>query len=1098
MANLFIGMGGSGVKTLREIQKKQNKNESKNNHFLFIDTDSREFIGMNPDDYLDLGSANVINFINHGNKLGKQRKNMDKWFDTACTGILTNTPLKEGASAIRPQGRAAVAELYTDFVTIVRRKIDGLTNLINENNDKNESNEINVYIVLSVAGGTGSSIFLDLSYLINDIIVEKSIGQVGIIYSPWVIFYMPDGFVKFNADKEHVKSDYRSNVFATWKEIDAVLRDYYVNGTTNDGTEELKSGRTYFSDWAISDDKINAKNFKFLPFSNALLIDYTNEKGKQISIENNQLYKNVAQFLCFISIGEFGGKFRSDFNNTLKRNAWNSIVSKEKWVKQFTSAGYSEIRGGSFLFDRYCQFQLRKSLTTALIGNKEDDIIKLEMLLNDMLSRNLFNRIEADGFNKKYQNKAEGSVPNSQQILKNALAKINTHYDELSICEKMDEVKVAAESIHIHFKSISDLLVNSFKDDLKRGGFDEKKTAAKFLENLYLDLSNIVITDGFRLAQQILDKADEEIDNWFINYDNEFKQLDSKNVIGFEGLKNKDLFTQINASYSKIISGEGLGLMDNKNKWYVRELNLYKDYIKAYIKYKSDEILIESKMNVCFEISAGPNGDILSRKRVREMIGKLSSEIDIEIHKDEQVLIQEFRSYSDDPLTRIVPDVSKYVDGFENAQINLFKEKFENECGLSFSKDALKKVLTRKKSNENSVGSVTLQELLDITINEKEYIVGLFNGTVSTDKFLTTFKECLETQLETQSLRATLPKYSEISTLKLKDWVVLYQSDFDRYKADFIDRASLFCSLNKAPVTQKMWVTSTENRPLCNEILNFNRASVTSIESTVGITSEDVVALIKMAQNISFDDYTNYQHYYGQYSDSMKTNPNVMYPHIDVRFKREMMKFPQSADDNVILQELLKRGLDHDEQSDADSYNPDRFINAFTIYAKLYFLAEFYQLLKSNSINLSYFIDSEKDNYGVLLEIPVSISEGQITYYHVSKTLWGTATISSNNMYSYALYTKDLLLSEFRKSVFGKEHNPLWQNIVDYQTSLDSQINVIKIVKIKERAHTVKIQDQLNSAIKKCAKYFLDIIPIEESKKLKVILDDIIESLTKI
>ena len=84
------------------------------------------------------------------------------------------------------------------------------------------------------------------------------------------------------------------------------------------------------------------------------------------------------------------------------------------------------------------------------------------------------------------------------------------------------------------------------------------------------------------------------------------------------------------------------------------------------------------------------------------------------------------------------------------------------------------------------------------------------------------------------------------------------------------------------------------------------------------------------------------------------------------------------------------------------------------------------------------------------------------------------------------------------KSVFGKEHNPLWQNIVDYQTSLDSQINVIKIVKIKERAHTVKIQDQLNSAIKKCAKYFLDIIPIEESKKLKVILDDIIESLTKI
>ena len=76
----------------------------------------------------------------------------------------------------------------------------------------------------------------------------------GIQYSPWLIYYMPDGFVKFNSDKEWIKRDYRTNIFAAWKEVDAVLRDYYVNNggqIKDDGSTDIQNnGISYFKDFS--------------------------------------------------------------------------------------------------------------------------------------------------------------------------------------------------------------------------------------------------------------------------------------------------------------------------------------------------------------------------------------------------------------------------------------------------------------------------------------------------------------------------------------------------------------------------------------------------------------------------------------------------------------------------------------------------------------------------------------------------------------------------------------------------------------------------------------------------------------------------------
>jgi len=284
MVNLFIGMGGSGIKTIRAIKDNQTAEEAKNNHFLFIDTDSREFDELNQDDFLDLGDANVVNYLNRNTSNDSVRKKLNDWFDAACRPILTNSPLREGASAIRPQGRASIAEKKRDFTSKISTKIDRLTNLTNLQNG--ERQEVNIYIVFSVAGGTGSSIFLDLSYLIKDMIVLKNISERRMAYAPWAIIFMPDGFTQFNQDKPWVVRDYRSNVFATWKEIDAVVRDFYSNGveSVNGVLSNKQDGRSAFAEFAIAVDEINRGNFSFNPFVNGVLFDYQNERGEVIAV----------------------------------------------------------------------------------------------------------------------------------------------------------------------------------------------------------------------------------------------------------------------------------------------------------------------------------------------------------------------------------------------------------------------------------------------------------------------------------------------------------------------------------------------------------------------------------------------------------------------------------------------------------------------------------------------------------------------------------------------------------------------------------------------------------------------------------------------
>ena len=1100
MANLFIGMGGSGIKTLREIRNNQNELEAKDNHFLFIDTDSKEFAGMNSLDYVDLGDANVSNFINSGR--GELRDNFDVWFDRSCMNAITPGPLKEGASALRPQGRASIAELHREFKTKVRSKLESLLNLITTEADK----EINIYTVLSVAGGTGSSIYLDLSYLLQDIIVEKTIAGIGINYSPWSIFYMPEGFVQFNQDKAHIKRDYRTNVFATWKEIDAVVRDFYqaadIDSTGNYDDKRATRGRTAFSNLAIIADKVTAKNFIYFPFTNAVLVDYINEEGNEISLKNNQLYKNVAKFLRFISLKEFGGKFKSDFNNTLRRNAIESINNGDNWVKCFTSAGYTEIRGGSFLFDKYVAHNLKSEIYKGLKGEQCADHNIIENKVIEFLSDYLFNRIEAEGFDPKYKNKAVDGVINLDDIQRKYISRTKQPFENISEgLEKWEDVVDVVGQLKDQFNSIESDLADNFRSEISANGIESLRLSNQFLSDLYKALYSVTIKNGLEMTRQLLDKADDFIDGHYLNYNEKFKQLSQNNVPGYDGIKFKDLLTQIKSQYGKISSGDGAPKLFGKDDWYLTELSKYKELIGLYIKYKSDEVLMGFKAQVCNEIAKGPHGDMTSRKHVREMISKLSDTIDLKLDSEERALKEEFRGYANDPLTRVIPDVSAFTSDFNNPEVNKFKEMYQNKCSLSFRQEGGDKILNRNSKEGDPADVLSLEDLLKLILNDQSLMEKSLNGDISADAFLKTLSSQIQKVLEIQNLRAILPGFSELSSKKLNDWVGNYGSEFDRYKSDFKKRASLFCHINQSDKASKeLWVSSSHNKELVNQIVSDKSSTDATYTLDIANTTDDVVAMIKMAENLSFESYVQYPLYKDHYRRSMTEMSESIAPHIDVRFKQHLKNYPSSFEDNTILRQYMVDLSEKKGAADTDGeINSDRFNQAISIYNKLYFLGKFYEHLLSNSeVPLSLFIEENTDDFSFdTIAVPVNFSSDQsiLNMYNCSKTAWSTLRIDNTSQFNINVYNSQTVLKDFKLSGTDMSYNrDAWTrlNNSDYEHQLEN----ITSTKRANPAKNAYINQIINQALSDTKTHMKELIPEANKKGVSAVFKNVIKDLT--
>ena len=232
MANekhIFIGIGGSGCQTVSQIKEKVYEKRfqvatatksrfeamSDNYRFLFLDTDQRDIDEankrnratfeqgkvpfINPQtDLINLGRANP-NAIYYE---AKQDPNvlMNKRILEACSPELASKipdqPLAFGAGAFRMKSRLAFAHSLADFQSKVQAAISSLNDVKTVGGG---DCIIYYWVVGSTLGGTGSGIFNDVLYHLNQI-HHQVVGNG----DPQLVLtmYMPKVYIDSNATEE--------------------------------------------------------------------------------------------------------------------------------------------------------------------------------------------------------------------------------------------------------------------------------------------------------------------------------------------------------------------------------------------------------------------------------------------------------------------------------------------------------------------------------------------------------------------------------------------------------------------------------------------------------------------------------------------------------------------------------------------------------------------------------------------------------------------------------------------------------------------------------------------------------------------------------
>jgi hypothetical protein len=352
---IMIGLGGTGQQVLLKIRRlfaeKYGSLESiPIVRYLYIDTDesnaSQEDLTRDNDpliETLDFAPAERIKISVSVPEYIRNINNypyVKRWLK--CTGKIAELgELDEGAGQIRSASRLAFFEHFN----AIRDKINHLDQLVNniENREYMSRHNIavnydslNIYVVLSLAGGTGSGIFLDMGFLLKEMIRREGVSTIAYAILPGV--YSNHG------------SRTLANGYASLKEV-----DHY-----NFGNMFKPQWSSHFAD----------KEYSPPPYSYFYLVDSQCEGGAQITSTNRtKLYDMIAENI----FQDFGNSLFADYKRATKVNlkqylndlyAYKHLdetgaeVLQEVFSCRYSSFGLYTIRFPAVRVKNACAFKL--------------------------------------------------------------------------------------------------------------------------------------------------------------------------------------------------------------------------------------------------------------------------------------------------------------------------------------------------------------------------------------------------------------------------------------------------------------------------------------------------------------------------------------------------------------------------------------------------------------------------------------------------------------------------------------------------------------------------------------------------------------------
>ena len=233
-ASVIIGLGGTGVATLKILKKKVYTQLIPSNpgapvpeysmiRFLAIDTDSTAVDAPRSDsdlkkdggEFINIKPANLAALLDPNSPTGrtelKKRPELINWMS-----IDKIQPLlaDDGAGGIRQMGRFMLMES-------AQRVYNAITSAIHSAMTGNQAGgQVNIHIIAGISGGTGSGTFIDICYLVRRILEDRGwAGKLfGYFFLPDVVIAKPE--VRSDANKEHLN---RRNGYAAFRELDYLM-----------------------------------------------------------------------------------------------------------------------------------------------------------------------------------------------------------------------------------------------------------------------------------------------------------------------------------------------------------------------------------------------------------------------------------------------------------------------------------------------------------------------------------------------------------------------------------------------------------------------------------------------------------------------------------------------------------------------------------------------------------------------------------------------------------------------------------------------------------------------------------------------------------
>ena len=866
MANekhIFIGIGGQGVKTVAQIKAKvyekrfpeatasksrlQAMNDSY--RFLFIDTDQRDIDNANKDnresfehgkvpfispqtDLINLGRANPQAIYYEAKK--DPNTLINKRILEACSPELSNKipdqPLSFGAGAFRIKSRIAFAHSLADFQSKLQAAISSL------NDVKTVGGEdciIYYWLVSSSLGGTGSGIFNDVLYHINQLhhqIVGN--GDPQLVYT----MYMPKVFIDANSTEEK----YSLNAFGVFSELEAFKKMSY-----EEKQKTVMHRLAFNNDYNLVD-----ASKRYCPFYYVIPVDIQTDKGTSLGTPATMCH-NTAEMLYHLHNGQAGATFRSDIDNYM-----NDIM-EQNHEEFLVPMGYVSLQKPQEQFAKYMRARFRRDVLRSwlLCSDKKQASVSKEDV--EPLYKQLFMELDPT---------AGDSIARS--FLGNA-KKLQKKLDEVDLSkEKMDE--------DIEISSISTDL-SKVENTFKAESADDKRAHYKKLlvDGIWKQAEGLIREHGLSYTYNaIIEVRKHMLKEYMIEEQDARDSLSAKET-ALSKMKAEEL-SEMSEKAAKNDWGEKITKSNHKQiEEYVQAVQAY---VKSFIELQIAKWSHDIKRDFCMD----EKNDELSKlaRHISGMITK-AEEMNRDAVKYYKRLATDFGETSMDVTTVYLPMLKTICDGNGWKAGNFFSKlytkvitaeedmdetpvrsdlmKFLNQnIYLSADDDAVEAMykvsLDKKQTEEDNIDEP--QKVIDTRFFANPVLVD--RGNVSAEKiiedFLTASTIILEKKLHNDKDIQENWDNRKIST---------FFSDLTNEEKDEVRRAlnpALFFSYNsnRIDVTKKeehiIFVAGSED--LAAEMLGYQKGNTKHRFEKSG--DENTALVLKSKFGLSLKDYRIY------------------------------------------------------------------------------------------------------------------------------------------------------------------------------------------------------------------------------------------------